>query len=64
MGRWRGKAPFIYGVISYKEVYTSKGKYTSKELNFHADFKYIGFIKFGLWDQKLRAWENLSYFRK
>ena len=30
-------------------------KYTSKELDFHADFKYISFIKFGLCHQKLRA---------
>ena len=30
-------------------------KDTSKELDFHADFKYISFIKFGLCHQKLRA---------
>jgi len=37
---------------------------TSKELHFNADFKYISFIKFSLTHQKLRAWENLPYFRK
>ena len=37
---------------------------TSKESYFNADFKYISFIKFGLTCQKLRAQENLSYFRK
>ena len=30
-------------------------KYTSKESDFHADFKYISFIKFSLCHQKLRA---------
>ena len=28
---------------------------TSKELDFHADFKYISFIKFSLTHQKIRA---------
>ena len=39
-------------------------KDTSKESDLHADFKYISFIKFSLCHQKLRAWENLPYFRK
>ena len=39
-------------------------KYTSKESDFHADFKYISFIKFSVCHQKLRAWENLPYFGK
>ena len=39
-------------------------KDTSKELNFYADSKYISFIKFSLCHQKLRARENLPYFRK
>ena len=30
-------------------------KDTSKESNFHADFKYISFIKFNLCHQKLQA---------
>ena len=30
-------------------------KYASKESDFHADFKYISFIKFSLCHQKLRA---------
>ena len=30
-------------------------KYTSKESDFHADFKYISLIKFSLCHQKLRA---------
>ena len=30
-------------------------KYTSKESDFHVDFKYISFIKFSLCHQKLRA---------
>ena len=38
-------------------------KYTSKESEFHADFKYVRFIKFSLCHQKLWAWENLPYFR-
>ena len=37
---------------------------TSKELDFYADFKYISFINFSSTHQKLRAWENLPYFRK
>ena len=37
-------------------------KYTSKESDFYADFKYISFIKFNLCHQKLRSWENLLYF--
>jgi len=37
---------------------------TSKELHFNADFKNISLIKFSLTHQKLRAWENLPYFRK
>ena len=36
----------------------------SKELHFNAGFKYISFIKFSLTHQKLRACENLRYFRK
>ena len=36
---------------------------TSKQTNFCADFKYISIIKFHYTDQKLRAWENLPYFR-
>ena len=39
-------------------------KDTPKESNFHADSKYISFIKFNLCHQKLRAWENLPYFGK
>ena len=39
-------------------------KDTSKQLDFYADFKYTYFIKFGLCHQKLRAWENLTYFGK
>ena len=39
-------------------------KDTSKELDFHADFKCISFIKFSHTHRKLRAWENLLYFRK
>ena len=39
-------------------------KDTSKESNFHADFKYISCIKFSLCHQKLRVWENLPYFGK
>ena len=35
---------------------------TSKESDFHADFKHISFIKFNLCHQKLRARENLPYF--
>ena len=35
---------------------------TSKDLDFHADSKYIGFIKLGLCHQKLRAQENVPYF--
>ena len=37
---------------------------TSKALDFHADLKYIGFIKFSLTYQKLRAWENVPYLGK
>ena len=37
-------------------------KDTSKELDFHADFKYISFIKSSLCHRKLRARENLPYF--
>jgi len=37
---------------------------TSKELHFHVDFKYISFTDFRLTHQKLRACENLPYFRK
>ena len=37
---------------------------TSKKLHFYADIKYISLIKFRLTQQKLRAWENLPYFRK
>ena len=32
-------------------------KYTSKESDCHADFKYISFIKFSLCHQKVRAWK-------
>ena len=35
-----------------------------KKLDFHADFKYISFIKFSLCHQKLRAWENVPHFGK
>jgi len=37
-------------------------KNTSKELDFHADFKYLSFIKFSLCHQKLRAWEKFASF--
>ena len=37
---------------------------TSKESDFNPDFKYISFIKFSPTHQKLRAWENLTDFRK
>ena len=37
---------------------------TPKELDFYADLKYIGFIKFSPTHQKLQAWENLPYFWK
>ena len=37
---------------------------TSKELDFHADFKYISFVKCSLCHQKLRAGGNLPYFGK
>ena len=37
---------------------------TSKESHFNTDVKYISFIKFSLIHQKLRAWENLRYYRK
>ena len=37
---------------------------TLKESHFNVDFKYISFIKFNLTHQKLRARENLPYFRK
>ena len=38
---------------------------TSQESHCYADFKYVSFIiKFSLTHQKLRAWENLPYFRK
>ena len=36
-------------------------KDTSKELDFYADFKYISFIKFSLYHQKLRAWKNKNH---
>ena len=36
----------------------------SKESDFYDDFKYIGFIKFNSTYHKLRARENLPYFRK
>ena len=36
----------------------------SKESDFHADFKYISFIKSSLCHQKLRAREILPYFGK
>ena len=32
-----------------------KLKYTSKESDFHADFKYMSFIKLSFCQQKLRA---------
>ena len=37
---------------------------TSKELDFYADFEYTSFFKFDLTHQKLKAWENMPYFRK
>ena len=37
---------------------------TLKELHFYASSKYISFIKFNFTHQKLRACENLPYFRK
>ena len=39
-------------------------KDTSKESDFHANFKFISFIKFSVSHRKLRAWENLPYFGK
>ena len=44
------------GILILKDI--------SKELDFHADFKYISFIQFSLCHQKLRAWENLPFFGK
>ena len=37
---------------------------TPKASNFNANLKYVSFIKFSLIHQKLRAWQNLSFFRK
>ena len=60
------KIPFFRALVNTKchknENFITIVK--SKELHFNADFKYISFIKFRLTHQKLRAGENLPYFRK